>query len=123
MFKFGFVFAIVVLLQGTARADYSTTINPQTTWGTWEGWGTSLCWWANVFGARNDLADIVFTTNYTSLNGQTLPGLGMNIARYNAGACSANSINGDFMQASVSGAENSRWWFNRKTYKEMGTKE
>ena len=101
MFKLGFVFAVVVLLQGSARADYSTTINPQTTWGTWQGWGTSLCWWANVFGTRNDLADIVFTTNYTSLNGQTLPGLGMNIARYNAGACSSNSINGDFMQASA----------------------
>ncbi len=93
--------AVVALFQTSARADYTTVINPQTTWGTWEGWGTSLCWWANVFGARNDLADIVFTTNYTSLNGQSLPGLGMNIARYNAGGCSSNSINGEIMQSSA----------------------
>jgi galactan endo-1,6-beta-galactosidase len=83
-----------------AWADYTTTINPQTTWGIWEGWGTSLCWWANVFGNRDDLANIVFTTNYTPLNGVSLPGLGLNIARYNAGACSTNSINGDTMQVS-----------------------
>ena len=102
MVKPGLIFtAFVALLPSSARADYSTTINPRTTWGTWEGWGASLCWWANVFGTRNDLADLVFTTNYTSLNGQSLPGLGMNIARYNAGACSANSINGELMQASA----------------------
>src|SRR5258705_9124656 len=72
---------LVFIVFGTAaRADYSTTINPGTTWGTWEGWGASLCWWANVFGNRNDMADVVFTTNYTSFNGQLLPGLGLNIA-------------------------------------------
>jgi galactan endo-1,6-beta-galactosidase len=102
MVKPGFVIALVVaLFPGPVRADYTTVINPQTTWGTWEGWGASLCWWANVFGTRNDLADIVFTTNYTSLNGQTLPGLGMNIARYNAGGCSSNSIGSDTMQSSA----------------------
>jgi len=102
MVKRGLAFAVVVaLFQGSVRADYTTVVNPQTTWGTWEGWGASLCWWANVFGNRNDLADIVFTTNYTTLNGQTLPGLGMNIARYNAGGCSSNSISGETMQASA----------------------
>jgi len=102
MVKRGLAFAVVVaLFQGPVRADYTAVINPQTTWGTWEGWGASLCWWANVFGARNDLADIVFTTNYTTLNGQALPGLGMNIARYNAGGCSSNAINGDLMQSSA----------------------
>jgi galactan endo-1,6-beta-galactosidase len=88
------------LMATSARADYTTTINPRTSWGVWEGWGTSLCWWANVFGGRNDLADLFFTTNYTYLNGQTLPGLGMNIARYNAGGCASNSINGEVMQVS-----------------------
>ena len=29
---------------------YTVTIDPGTTYGVWEGWGTSLCWWANVFG-------------------------------------------------------------------------
>src|SRR5438876_6209702 len=42
----------LLLFSQCSYADYSTTINPQTTWGTWEGWGTSLCWWANVFGNR-----------------------------------------------------------------------
>src|SRR5215470_510859 len=81
----------------SAHADYTTTINPSTNWGTWEGWGCSLCWWANVFGNRDDLADIVFTNKSTTLNGQSLPGLAMNIVRYNAGACSSNSINGQSM--------------------------
>jgi galactan endo-1,6-beta-galactosidase len=81
-------------------AGYSTTINPASTWGTWDGWGVSLCWWANVFGTRDDLADLMFTTNYTSVNGFPLPGLGLNIARYNAGGCSTNSANGSTMQVS-----------------------
>ncbi len=75
-------------------------VNLAVNWGVWQGWGCSLCWWANVFGTRSDLADIVFTTNYTTLNGVNLPGLGLNIARYNAGACSANSVNGQSMVAS-----------------------
>ena len=48
--------------------------------GIFEGWGTSLCWWANRIGYSDVLAqkaaDILF-------NPQT--GLGMNIARYNIG--------------------------------------
>jgi len=90
-----------VLFGTAARADYSTTINPGTTWGTWEGWGASLCWWANVFGNRNDMADVVFTTNYTSFNGQLLPGLGLNIARYNAGGCNTNPAGGANMTLST----------------------
>lgn len=92
--------AAALLTPLLGRADYTTTIYPHTTWGTWDGWGCSLSWWANVFGTRTDLADIVFTTNYTTLNGQSLPGLAMNIARYNAGACSSNSIGGATMQVS-----------------------
>ena len=87
-------------LAAPARADYTTTVNPAVTWGTWQGWGCSLAWWANVFGTRDDLADIVFTTKSTVLNGQALPGLGMTIARYNVGGCSAAAINGNTMQAS-----------------------
>ena len=93
--------AAAILWSFAVRGDYSTTIQPQNTRGVWEGWGVSLCWWANVFGNRNDLADIVFSTNYTSLNGYSLPGLGLNIARYNAGACTTNAIGADTMQASA----------------------
>lgn len=78
-------------VQVVAAIPRSTTvINPQTTWGAWEGWGVSLCWWANVFGYRDDLADLLFTTNYTTYYGNSMPGLGMNIARYNAGGCNTN---------------------------------
>lgn len=82
------------LLSNPALADSTTTINPGVTHGTWEGWGVSLAWWGKIFGNRSDLADIFFTRNSVSYNGNTLPGLGLNIARYNAGACSSNSING-----------------------------
>lgn len=88
------------LVGGVARADATIAINPGADFGVWEGWGTSLAWWANVFGDRDDFADIFFTTKSVSYNGTTLPGLGLNIARYNLGACSWNSVGGDQMVAS-----------------------
>ncbi|WP_328427414.1 glycoside hydrolase [Streptomyces sp. NBC_00443] len=88
------------LATGTAHADATIAVNPGTSYGTWEGWGTSLAWWANVFGNRNDFADLFFTTNSVTYNGTTLPGLGLNIARYNLGACSWNSVNGETMTES-----------------------
>lgn len=93
--------ATLVLLSTAGCASYTTVINPHVTYGVWEGWGTSLCWWANVFGSRDDLADLVFTTNYVTLNGQSLPGLGMNIARYNAGGCNTNLTGGSSIQFSA----------------------
>jgi galactan endo-1,6-beta-galactosidase len=92
--------ATFVIYSPPVTNGYSTTINPGSRWGTWDGWGVSLCWWANVFGTRDDLADLLFTTNYTVLNGLTMPGLGLNIARYNAGGCGSNSVNGTNMQVS-----------------------
>jgi len=83
-------------------ADLTTTLDPTSNWGTWEGWGVSLAWWAKAFGGRDDLADIFFATSSTTLNGDSLPGLGLNIARYNAGACSFNSIGGTTMVVSPS---------------------
>lgn len=79
-----------------ARADYTTTVNPGTSWGTWQGWGSSLCWWANQFGTRDDMADVLYTLNtvsFTSNQGtQSLPGLGLNVVRYNAGGTSTLPI-------------------------------
>jgi len=85
-----------------ARADQITTINPGTSWGTWEGWGTSLCWWANALGGRTDLADVLFGRDTVQYYGQTLPGLGMNIVRYNAGGSGTNSISGRTMRPTPS---------------------
>jgi hypothetical protein len=84
----------------TASADTTVAIDPATSYGTWEGWGTSLAWWANVFGDRDDFANLFFTTNTVSYGGASLPGLGLNIARYNLGASSWNSVNGEAMVAS-----------------------
>ncbi|WP_333774520.1 glycoside hydrolase [Streptomyces sp. IBSBF 3136] len=88
------------LTTGTARADAAIPVDPSAGYGTWEGWGTSLAWWANVFGARDDFADLFFTTGTTTYNGTPLPGLGLNIARYNLGACSWNSVGGETMTVS-----------------------
>ncbi|MEU5701185.1 glycoside hydrolase [Streptomyces aurantiacus] len=88
------------LATGTARADATVAVDPAVGYGRWEGWGTSLAWWANVFGARDDFADIFFTTRSVAYGGRTLPGLGLNIARYNLGACSPNSVGGQSMVAS-----------------------
>ncbi|MDO0933446.1 beta-1,6-galactanase [Streptomyces sp. DG2A-72] len=85
------------LATGTAHADATIAVNPGTSYGTWEGWGTSLAWWANVFGARDDFANLFFTTKSVTYNGTSLPGLGLNIARYNLGACSWNSVGGESM--------------------------
>ena len=73
-------------------APVEVKINPAVTHGTWEGWGTSLCWMGKVFGNRDDLADFLFTTRTTVFGGKSVPGLGLNIVRYNAGACSWNTL-------------------------------
>lgn len=84
-----------------AVADVSTiTINAAPRWVTWEGWGTSLAWWAKAFGDRDDLANAFFGTEPQELLGIDLPGLGFNIARYNAGATSHNRYNGISMVVS-----------------------
>ena len=48
--------------------------------GKFEGWGTSLCWWANRIGYSDALAQKAAELLF---NAET--GLGMNIARYNIG--------------------------------------
>ena len=57
--------------------QYSAAVNPNLALvDDFDGWGTSLCWWANVTGGysnRNDYASLAFTT------------LGLNIVRYNIG--------------------------------------
>jgi galactan endo-1,6-beta-galactosidase len=88
-----------LLIPGTARAA-TVTINPADGWGEWEGWGTSLAWWANVMGDRESLADLFFTTQTVAVTGIEVPGLGMNLARYNAGACSWNTYEGESMVVS-----------------------
>lgn len=96
----GVTVATGVLSTGTAQADATVRVDPAADQGGWEGWGTSLAWWANVFGDRDDFADLFFSTKTVSYNGASLPGLGLNIARYNLGACSWNDVDGQRMTAS-----------------------
>lgn len=68
-----------------------------TSFGAWEGWGTSLAWWANVWGTSAALADVAFSCHDAiAVPGiaQPLPGLCMNIARYNLGGSSNASAGG-----------------------------
>jgi len=89
--------AFMLAASPLASADVTTIINAKSNWGTWEGWGTSLAWWAKQFGSRDDLADAFFTLKSTTVNSQSLPGLGFNIVRYNAGASSWNAVGSDKM--------------------------
>lgn len=88
-------------LAGHVAGDATFTIDSKSDRGLWEGWGTSLAWWARTWGDRDDLADIFFSNKTTqSAAGVQLPGLSFNIARHNAGACSWNTINGESMVVS-----------------------
>ena len=85
---------------GLSKRAGPAMIDAKSNWGVWEGWGTSLAWWAKRFGDRNDLADVFFTMNDVAFGTQKLPGLGFNIVRYNAGACSWNTVDGQKMNTS-----------------------
>lgn len=95
--------AFLWLILPLAHADQTTKITTDLNPGTWEGWGVSLAWWANIFGDRDDLADIFFTkkSTYWPAGKETLPGLGLNIVRYNAGACSSSTVNGSTISLSA----------------------
>lgn len=75
-------------------------IDPAARQGNWQGWGVSLAWWAAVFGERDDLADALFTTRTVEVGLDLLPGLGLTVVRYNAGACSWNEVDGRKMAVS-----------------------
>ena len=87
--------SLLVAFLSTDRAETPPLVlDPAKSQGTWDGWGTSLAWWAKVFGDRDEIADFLFTTKTVEFMGEKLPGLGMNIVRYNLGACSWNEVDG-----------------------------
>lgn len=64
-----------------AHADYTATADPSIQFQPFQGWGTSLAWWAYVVGgfpepARSDYMDKAF---------DPVKGLGLNVVRYNIG--------------------------------------
>ena len=67
---------------------YSVALDVSEDRGSWEGWGGSLAWWGNGVGNSDydDLyADLFFTRKTVSFLKHELPGLGLNIIRYNVG--------------------------------------
>ena len=65
-------------------AAETVKLDPTKTLGTWEGWGSSLAWWARAIGGTANAdyyADLIYTTETTG----SYPGLGLNIVRYNVG--------------------------------------
>ena len=67
-----------------AEPDRTVTVDPANVsavnGGVFEGWGTSLCWWANRIGYSDVLSDLAAEA---FCNPET--GLGLNILRYNIG--------------------------------------
>jgi O-glycosyl hydrolase len=71
------IFTIGMPLLGQTRIS----VDPAVMYQRFEGWGTSLCWWANTEGAgsleyRNKIADVLIDPD---------SGLGFTIFRYNIG--------------------------------------
>ena len=69
---------------GQANAEYRVVIDPgkqaQINGGVFEGWGTTLCWWANRLGYSDTL-----TQQAAEAFCDPSKGLGLNILRYNIG--------------------------------------
>ncbi|KAJ3218076.1 hypothetical protein HDU67_006634 [Dinochytrium kinnereticum] len=71
-------------------SDYIVLIEGAKPRNTWEGFGTSLCWWGmGVGGSQSEqlFADLVFSLRdeITVPDGRRVPGLGLEILRYNMG--------------------------------------
>jgi O-glycosyl hydrolase len=91
-----------------ARADYTAVVNPSSLVVTnYQGWGTSLCWWANVIGSYPN------RTNYVDLAFSTLK---LNIVRYNIGGGQnpASNVVSEAYRAKMQGFEptNGVWNWN-----------
>lgn len=77
--------AAMAARSASAGASYTAKVDASRAY-RWQGWGASLSWWANVFGTNDTLADVFYTTRSVAYQGRTLPGLGLNVVRYNLGA-------------------------------------
>lgn len=87
----------------TATTDDAVTVRPDPSYAgePFEGWGTSLVWFANATGGypdeiKNELADMLFGPD----------GMNLNIARYNIGGGNAPDVP-DYLRA---GADVEGWW-------------
>jgi galactan endo-1,6-beta-galactosidase len=75
--------------QQSALTTQAVKIDPNENLGQWEGWGSSLSWWARAIGGTANAdyyADLIYATRSTD----GYPGLGLNIVRYNVGGGGVN---------------------------------
>jgi hypothetical protein len=81
VFFFGFL--------ASAHAQYTATVDLNTKYQTFEGWGTALAWWANVAGGYPDscsgASNCSTRSSYISSIFDPTSGLGLNVVRYNIG--------------------------------------
>jgi galactan endo-1,6-beta-galactosidase len=81
--------------QGCKRAEDTHNlqgayvVDPANDFGTWQGWGSSLSWWARAVGGTQN-ADYYADLIYTLKERDGLQGLGLNIVRYNVGGGGMN---------------------------------
>ncbi|GCB52330.1 glycoside hydrolase [Streptomyces sp. NL15-2K] len=90
----GLVAAPVARADSPPRSAVTVRIDPSYQQQEFEGWGTSLVWFANATGRypepiRRQLVDMLFGED----------GLGLNIARYNIGGGNAPDVRKDYMKA------------------------
>ncbi|HKW17983.1 MAG TPA: glycoside hydrolase [Terriglobales bacterium] len=74
--------------QGSSKTDV-IKIDSTKNLGQWEGWGSSLAWWARAIGGTGN-ADYYADLIYTTKSRDGYPGLGLNIVRYNVGGGGIN---------------------------------
>jgi galactan endo-1,6-beta-galactosidase len=75
--------------QQSAPGIVTVRVDPTQKLGQWEGWGSSLAWWARAIGGTANAdyyADLIYTLKSTD----GYPGLGLNIVRYNVGGGGIN---------------------------------
>ena len=76
--------AVPVVGVGRADTELSLRVDPENQFlindGVFEGWGTSLCWWANRVGYSEKIAQLTAEAVCDPVRG-----LGLNILRYNIG--------------------------------------
>jgi len=70
----------LLLITQNTLSQTNLTVIPETKYQTVEGWGASLCWWANVAGGWSDAKVDSLCTWITSPTG-----LNLNVFRYNIG--------------------------------------
>lgn len=82
------VAALLLACTLPAHANITVRVDPNDQRGTWEGFGAGLSWWAHAVGGTPHQAtytNLFFGTAPVQFMGIPLPGLGLNLVRYNIG--------------------------------------